>query len=319
MKSPEPIGGYFELELKSGSFKHADGLLLNSGRSCFEYLLRAHQPKRVYLPKFTCDVMLEPLAKLNIGHFFYKINDLLELTDEFKIEDRELIVYNNYFGLKDEYSKKLSQHYGSKLVLDYSQAFYSEPLDASPTFYSPRKFFGLPDGGILYSSKTLNEELPIDESYGRSNHLLKRIDLGPESAYQDFKSDDASLSGQPLKKMSKLTRRWLANIDFEAAKQTRIDNFQILHQTLKSHNNLAIDLNNSTTGPMVYPYKTHDKTLRQKLIDHKIFVATYWPNVLEWSRPAELEYQLTQSILPLPIDQRYGRVEMERILGAIDG
>lgn len=66
--------------------------------------------------------------------------------------------------------------------------------------------------------------------------------------------------------------------------------------------------------PMVYPYYTTDKSLRNHLITNKVFVATYWPNVLEWCSPEDTEYVLCNHILPLPIDQRYDEKDMDRII-----
>ena len=62
---------------------------------------------------------------------------------------------------------------------------------------------------------------------------------------------------------------------------------------------------------MVYPYWTDDASLRQKLIENKVFVATYWPNVKEWTKNGMLEYDLAEKLIPLPVDQRYDIKEME--------
>ena len=52
------IGGYFELELPLKEEFHKDALRLNSGKNCLEYILRARQYKKVYIPYYTCDVVL---------------------------------------------------------------------------------------------------------------------------------------------------------------------------------------------------------------------------------------------------------------------
>ena len=54
--------------------------------------------------------------------------------------------------------------------------------------------------------------------------------------------------------------------------------------------------------PMVYLYLTDDVLLRQRLIDNKIFVATYWPNVKERTTKEMMEYGLMDRIIPLPCD-----------------
>ena len=68
---------------------------------------------------------------------------------------------------------------------------------------------------------------------------------------------------------------------------------------------------------MIYPFYTDDIYLRARLIKQHIFVAQYWPNVLEWCTPNEIEYSLCQHIIPLPIDQRYDEEDMNRIVNTI--
>lgn len=68
---------------------------------------------------------------------------------------------------------------------------------------------------------------------------------------------------------------------------------------------------------MVYPYLTDVADLRNKLIENKVFVATYWPNVFDWCKESDIEYKLAKYIFPLPCDQRYGEEDMERIINLI--
>jgi hypothetical protein len=71
--------------------------------------------------------------------------------------------------------------------------------------------------------------------------------------------------------------------------------------------------------PLVYPYWCENGSeLKKKLIGQNIFVATYWPNVFEWAKQNDLEYNLANHVVCLPIDQRYGNEDMERIIKSID-
>ena len=63
-----PIGGYFELELPHGQEFHSKAIALNSGRFCFEYLLKCRKSKKVYIPYYTCDSVIEPVIKLGIDY-----------------------------------------------------------------------------------------------------------------------------------------------------------------------------------------------------------------------------------------------------------
>lgn len=312
----EPIGGYFSLELPLHGIYHSRALALNTGRNCLEYILRVREYRKVYIPYYTCDVLLEPFDKLGVVYEFYHINEALEIADQFVLQRGEALLCTNYFGLKQRYIEKLASQYGKQLIVDNTQAFYSKPIDGIDTFYTCRKFFGVPDGAYLYTDKLLNIELEQDQSFERMLSLTKRIDLSPEEGYQDFHSISKSFVGQPIKRMSKLTQRMMQGIDYEAAAQRRRANYQLFHETLGKENNIVLPLEDDTV-PMVYPFLAPVKELREKLIENKVYVARYWPNVLDWTSKDDIEYLLAYQMQPLPVDQRYGEEDMDYILNII--
>lgn len=311
-----PIGGYFELELREGVHQHKDAIRLNTARNSFEYVLRARQYTKVYIPYYTCEVMLEPIIKLGIDYSFYPVNEVLEPVELPMLEEGEAFLYTNYFGLKQNCVIRLAEAYRNRLIVDNAQAFYAEPVPGIDTFYSARKFFGVPDGAYLYTLQVLERDLEQDFSFERMSHLLKRIDLGAEDGYLDFRNNDDALCGQEIKCMSRLTDALLAGVDYIGAKQRRRDNFALMDEQLKNSNRINWDLEDEAV-PMVYPYWTEDASLRQKLIANKVFVATYWPNVKEWTKNGMLEYELAEKLIPIPVDQRYGMQEMNRIIDII--
>ncbi len=315
------IGGYFGLELGSvnSDYKFFHTPALNSSRHALEFILRQIEPtpSLVFLPYYTCEVVLELLKRLNIDYRFYAINEEFEIAYLPELKANEYIIVNNYFGIKDNYIDRLLLHYKGKMIVDDAQAFYHLIHLGMKAIYSPRKFFGVPDGGIAWTPGTKDIQLEPDYSTDRSLHLLRRIDAGAEAGYKEFQNNDASLIGEPMKAMSALTRSILERIDYDRVKYRRRSNFEALHQALATTNRLNIPDWNTFACPMVYPYLTEDASLRQHLIDNKIFVATYWPNVLEWCQEDSTEYMLTKYLLPLPIDQRYGKEDMERIIKTI--
>ena len=54
------------------------------------------------------------------------------------------------------------------------------------------------------------------------------------------------------------------------------------------------------------------------MIDNQIFCARYWPNVMEWCSAEDLEYKLTEDLVCIPIDQRYGEEEMNQIIKIVN-
>lgn len=317
----KPIGGYFEWEFPANgcSFPHSDGVLLNSGRHSLEYILKSlGEVHRLWIPYYTCDVVLQPIERLGLLYSFYHINKDFTLAEEIVLSEGEYMIYTNYFGIMDKYCKELVTRYGSKLILDNAQAFYAPHIEGINTFYSPRKYVGIPDGGIAYVNQSLCIELEQDRSYCRCAHLLKRHELVPMEGYNDFKESSHQIANSPILQMSTLTQNMLQSLDYAAIKERRIANFTFLHAHLANSNEFQIPFIDSFTCPMVYPYYTKNKELRRQLISNHVFVATYWPNVLEWCKSEDLEYELCKNIIPIPIDQRYDEEDMVRIINVMN-
>lgn len=308
----KPIGGYFELELNRGQEYHRDAIKLNTGRNCFEYILRTASIKKIYIPAYTCSVLLEPIKKLQIKYDIYHIDENLDPIFNKVVLGNEALLYTNYFGIKDKTVKKLSRIYKNKLIVDNAQSFFSKPQKILGTFYSPRKFLGLPDGGYLYYKQKMNGFLSTDLSFERMEHLLRRLDTTPELGYKAFVKNDKSLSNQPIKKMSNITSAILQSIDYKEIKKRRMLNFIFLHNKLKNLNELKIDLNNNA-APMVYPFLYTKKELHEFLIGHKIYIAKYWEETVDNYTLSEFENKLVSYCVPLPIDHRYDINHMKMI------
>jgi hypothetical protein len=311
-----PIGGYFELELNERSEYHPDAIRLNTGRNAFEYALRGRGYRKVYLPFYTCEVMLRTVKKLNLEHQFYHIDENFEpIFDLSKITEGEVFVYTNYFGLKDRCVETLANACRN-LIVDNAQAFFSKPISSVDIFYSPRKFFGLPDGAYLYTDAFLHEPLEQDHSDKRFEPLLRRVEYEPEDGFINHQLNNQILDTLPMMRMSKLTLRLLQNIDYQQVAMRRRKNFQALHNELRLINKLEFSLADDQV-PMIYPFYFPKPGLRQQLIEERIFVAQYWPNVLQWTKEDDLEHEYAENLIALPIDQRYSHDDMNRIVTAI--
>ena len=312
----KPIGGYFSLELRQGNSYHPNALALNTGRNCLEYVLKCRKYRKVYIPYYTCGVVIEPFQKLDVAYEYYHINQQLELEDEITLKDDEALLYTNYYGLKQPSVEQLARIYGKQLIVDNTQAFYAKPITGIDSFNTCRKFFGVPDGAYLYTDAKADFDIEQDVSYDRMSFLLKRLDLGAEAGYADFREQTSRLVGQPIKWMSKLTMQMMSSIDNKTTAQQRRENYLYLESQLKDSNRLHLTLSDDAV-PMVYPYYNEDKDLKNRLITEKVFVPTYWPNVFEWCKPQDWEYKFAEHAVFIPIDQRYDQSDMQRIIEII--
>ena len=316
------IGGYFELaDREAESIYPVDGVRLNTSRNALEYILRSLPDcKHVYLPLYTCEAVIEPFKRLpDVGFSFYHINNKFEIQDEINLQNGEYLIANNYFGLKDAYIAQLAKQYGDRLIVDNAQALFAPVLPNIKAAYSARKYVGVADGGFAVGVNglvALNYE--VDDASEHDSHLLIRKQQGEEAGFKDYQSNECKLDNQPIRRMAYQTQDILTHINYEKVIAKRRANFEYLHKALGSHNQLVLPELNTFECPMVYPFIGRiDVDLRSKLIANKIFVARYWPNVLEWAKPDDLEYTFTTCLIPLPIDQRYSKEDMNRIIKKI--
>ncbi|MFS2015444.1 hypothetical protein ACEN88_02575 [Massilia sp. CT11-108] len=310
------IGGYFELELPHTRTQvFPEAIRIQSARSAFLALLRAAKPSRVWMPHYLCDTMYAPLRKAGIEYMHYAIDERFHIVDEPELGTGDWLYYVNYFGVRDDYVDSLVTRYGEKrIVVDNCQAFFSKPRDCVATIFSPRKFFGVPDGGLLLT--TIPVELPTHrdiDSQTRSKYLIERLASTPEAGYSSYKMAEQSLEELEPRRMSQLTDILLSTVDFTEVRRKRNKNFLALHAELARYNQCEFDPS-TIDGPLCYPLLVDAAGLRDHLIAARIFVATYWPDVLGRVANTATETTLVKNLFPLPCDQRYGESEMRRIV-----
>lgn len=297
------------LQIPEGKPYYPNLIQLNTARNSLEYILMTKGYTTIYLPYFTCEVLLEPIRRLQAVYHFYKIDENMDPIIDFEVDDRSCMLYTNYFGIKTKTVKQLSTTQ-KNLIIDNAQAFYAEPIAGIDTFYSCRKFFGVPDGAYLYTSSTKRLTLQADSSTERVSHLIKAVDLNIEAGYADYVRNNDVLIDNEIRSMSQLTQKLLASVDYAYCETKRKENFRFLHEQLGAINEFTMQFDVEDT-PMVYPLLVSQPDLKSKLIARKIFVPTYWPNVYDWATPDSLEYHFTQNIVSLPIDQRYDTEDMK--------
>lgn len=313
----EAIGGYFELEIGTGGQRfQPQALRFQSGRAAFLALLEARKPKLVWIPRYICSSVVDTLHQANIPFNYYRIDSSLRIAELIVLADDELLFYVNYFGVRDCYINDLLAKYrSSQVVIDCTQSLFSPPFDCLATIYSPRKFVGVPDGGLLTTRLPVALPDAVDVgSYERLLPMIKRLAFSPEAGFEEHRVADMTLALQPPLRMSNLTSRLLDAVDFAHVAGARLRNFRFLHAALAEVNSLDPD-DTPSVAPMCYPLITCRSGFRNFLIQRRIFVPRYWPGVGE-AEGFGVERFLAEHIVPLPCDQRYDEAAMQRIVDA---
>lgn len=284
---------------------------LNCGRSAILLAIRTSKAIKVYVPIYICDSVKNAIQNEGYEMEYYHINkDFFPEVAE--INNNEILIWVNYFGIfGNAVIKEIVNRY-KKVIIDNTQAFFCEPNKEAYNIYSCRKFIGVSDGAYLISPTEIEDCFEIDISSDRSSFLLKAWEQGSDCAYSMSKDNEDSFSYSGIKGMSLLTQRILCNVAYDSIIEKRIENYRYIHDRLKNFNLLKCDLENGVV-PMIYPFVYKSDTMREYLIDNKVFVPTWWRSVKN-SNPNDIENGFVDYLYPLPIDQRYTIDDMERII-----
>lgn len=306
-----PVGGFFELELpsESGHF-HSEAIGLSTGRACLGVIIDEVKPKKVFVPFYTCDATYHPFQIRNVPLEFYEINSELEPISLPELKEGEYFLYTNYFGVKEAYTESLRAHFGDKLVVDNTHCFFHKGYQGNWSFTSARKHFGIPDGAFLYPGTKVETNFSPFEGITLSPYL-NRLVGNQALAFLQYQEHEASLNCD-IHGISIYSERMLGAVDFENVREKRIANFNYLQESLMEYNRLGMMTSDS---PFCYPLWPRKPILHRDFHKHQVFVPSYWKEIQNRIRPDNtFSVDLSTHLLPLPIDHRYGKEEMDRMI-----
>ena len=143
--------------------------------------------------------------------------------------------------------------------------------------------------------------------------LLMRIEYGCEGkSYEARSMNERRIDAEPIMKMSKLTRTILDGTDYEFIKRRRRENFRFAHDLFGNINKInPLKYYDEDTIPMVYPLVIEDEQLIQRLFQVKHFQGHWWSYICDEQPEDSFEYWISKYVIPITIDQRYGKEELK--------
>ena len=313
------VGGFFELELpQKGSVYHDSALAMANGRTCFKILMELTRPTKVFLPFYCCNTLVVTLERQHIPFAFYALNSDFEPLEIPDLLPSELFVYINYFGLKSDASLALSQQLDGQLVLDNTQAFFEKSYGLTWSFNSTRKFFGVPDGGFLYSPQYIDEKYEPNEPI-ITDHLWLSFNGKYEEAFRQYQQNE-TLQTHERNGMSELTKRILFGVDFPNVARSRKRHFRMLDHAFRPINKIPHSLLDAVPPavPFCYPLLLEQPIDRNALYENKIYVPTFWAEMLTRNTEGyDFEKSLVNNLLILPIDHRLAEVDLKRMVEVV--
>lgn len=272
--------------------------------------------RKVLLPRYQCETVRNFLLKKGIETAYYHIGeDMLPLA-----ENREpdiTIVLVNYFGLIPASVLEAFVQANRNVIIDNTQGFYQPNISGAYSVYSPRKFFGVPDGCYVIGpdADRYLEEYGQDSSASSASFLLTRIESGGDTNYDQYQESENRLDRSDILRMSRLTRALLDNIDYISIRQKRQRNYDYAVNVFRGVNQLPVSLleRKKAQVPMVYPLLIAREELRYILKENHVFVGQWWKYLLGELDVVQLERRLSLYMLPIQIDQRYGPEEIDYV------
>ena len=313
------IGSFLELSFRSGNeYRGGDtGVArLNSGRAAIYHAFRLTGCKSIYIPFYQCDTVRDFLRRKGCDVRFYHIDENFDPVDLEPADDAAVLTVN-YFGIMSyERIKSLTSRFKNSII-DNSQAFFARALETSFNVYSARKFIGVPDGAYVLgegADKYLSD-YPQGYSSDTSAFLLQRIEYGCEGkAYESRMLNEKRIDGEDVSLMSALTRKILDGTDYESIIAKRKENFSYACKIFEDINKIdPLIYYDDDCVPMVYPLVCEDDSLLGRMLEGKHFQGHWWSYLLDEMDPDSFEYYLSRYIIPVTVDQRYGKKEIDYI------
>ena len=314
MSVAEGIGGYFDLAPGRGGTQWpwlGRATKFQSARAAIAAVFLANSATAAWVPWFVCGAVRDGLKFAGIPVRGYALSPSRGVPDDLRLGAGEWLLCVDYFGNSAAAcDDAIARHGADRVLVDASQAFLHAPRDGVATVYSPRKFCGVPDGGLLVNAPYVAAPADADEfgSMRRSRALLLRASGKLAEGYAAFQEGEASLEDCTPQAMSMLTADHLAEVDVARMRTQRIANHTALADALRHRH--RIEALAPDAAPLCCPVPTGDAPrLRAALAQRGIFCPAYWPDA---DVPADdaTGLALRHGTLYLPCDQRYGPDDM---------
>jgi hypothetical protein len=303
----------------------------HNGRIALNRIVDTIKPRRIFFPAFICRDPVDAVRQRGSEIQFYPVGqtlrpDLSILSTMIGRGDAVLGV--DFFGFppcEDFLSLRNSRpdvfwiqdlcHAGGPTEIPWGDAL----------IYSFRKIIGVPDGGLLVSRSdqlTFNPIEMQDPPAERSGPWRARAADPDNSRSGDwfplYRSIEETMPKEEVWGPSTGSVRVVASTDWTRASRTRRSNFRILQEGLSGRIVFRC-CTPAPSAPMAFPIlaPTDAGELQRRLAAKGVFAARHWGHLPSPQGFAE-EHLIAQRILSLPVDQRYGRDDMLKMIKIIE-
>ena len=326
-------------------FIDTEEIHLSTCRSCL-YLIAQNLKKHcksILIPTYTCDTVINPFLENGYNIIPYNITyefliDWNDVCEKIAKKKPDIFLFHSYFGFPTSYDNPQFLHHikdlGIKIIEDYTQNILSSfnRFNCDYKVGSIRKWFAIPDGGILNGLEIAPEFLD-KEDVELVNRKLKAFSLKHEYL-QGENNDKPSFLKQLSKaelllserkqiyRMSDISELIIFNSDLDQIRNQRRLNYIQLYYRLLKHSELSIPLKieDQKIVPYMLPVFIQGRDSFQSFLAKKnIYATKLWnlPPLYRNRIDPNLE-KYYQQVLCFPINEKYNENDMNYIGDVVD-
>lgn len=350
------IGSIFPLSVKAMSLRTQGGLLAakDGNRINFSLCREAmyavalkyeYTEKKVLIPAYTCQTVIDPFIQLGWKCYYYSINKNLKIDTEDLLQKYEsicpsLVVVHPYHGVELNATELNTLEFikkrGCILIQDITQCIYTKNRPEIFDYFvgSYRKWCEVPDGGFVESNEIDGILIPdkennafvtkqTDAMYLRGRYFETEDEI-IKSISIKLNKEAVTYIGQDIEchKMSDFSLSLMKGCNVAISIEQRYLNYRYLYYNIKQTENIKIvcnNINEVTTAPLYFPIYVADRAIIQKkLAENHIYAPVLWPVTTEYLLIDDTIRYIYSHILMIPIDQRYTEDDMAKIVSILN-
>ena len=324
------IGGFFEIEaIDSNSeitgttaldywTKNKSFGLFSTARSIILELRKELESSRIWVPEIFCGVLQEAngvntylLAKNGFDPDVQFLNE--------NLKENDIVIVVNYFGteVSAEFIEFVNQKTSVYWIEDACHSLQPLANWADFTLFSPRKLFGVADGGIIVQnsakSKAIvfaNWTVEVSASPKSISPFLRLVSPDYPNLNNVYRTEELNLDNN-LRAMSDFTQWQLKYLTVDKKIERRRENFSYLKEEFEEL--LPVGLNFSPeTIPFGFPiYINSRDEIQKRLFRRGIFPPIHWLSNEKSKTHRRLQHEKLS--LTIPCDHRYDSADMDYI------
>lgn len=308
----------------------------SSGRAALlAILLQGKQDrgwKRVWVPTFYCPQIIPVFRRAELEVLFYEDLPTCSISDLYfeNVRRGDVVVVVNYFGLRDSRWSSIAESVVGDVIEDHTHdplGPWAEVSQAHYCFASLRKLLPVPDGGSVWSPRSLDLPNPVAPPQYEvvdaklAAMLLKARYLdGANESKDTFRA--LQLRGEDgfdqlgLWALSEISKAMLSTLPWTYIRSVREERSAFFLSTFT-------DLSDVVMGPgrdsgcvpsgLIFLCKTIEqrKKLQSYLVQERIYPARLWQQEEISSSPRGVDFG--ERVLSLPCDFRYTEDDLARV------